>query len=312
MFKHKRQAGSGLHIYKLKKMQTMAIILLIVLVVTVPILMISKLQNKLGNEKRELLRQWEAGDYEQVYEISKNALINKPLDYFLLTINGFASFELGISQINNHNTFIFIDESIHSLRKALLQKESTNDGRVYYVLGKAYGYKGDEYADLTINYLENALRLSYNADDINEFLGLAYAAVGDYRSSVEVFTQALASSQKATDKLLLSIARSYLALEENDIAKAYLLRCLDISNDIRSIVTARFLLADVLVKTGDDEAAENQYNSIIYESGENAEARYQLGELYNRQGDTTRARSEWRMAYRLDPAHARARQRLNI
>ena len=29
-------------------------------------------------------------------------------------------------------------------------------------------------------------------------------------------------------------------------------------------------------------------------------------------GDTTRARSEWRMAFRQDPSHVRARARLNI
>jgi tetratricopeptide (TPR) repeat protein len=64
--------------------------------------------------------------------------------------------------------------------------------------------------------------------------------------------------------------------------------------------------------TGEYKSAEEQYNVIIETSGENAEVHFQLGELYNLQGDTTRARAEWRLAYRQDPAHAKARARLNI
>jgi tetratricopeptide (TPR) repeat protein len=290
----------------------MAVILLVVLLVSVPILIVSNVKNRVGNEKKELLRLWNEQDYEQTYKISESALFFKPMDYFLLTINGFSAYQLGISQININNSLVFIDAGIQSLRKALLLKESANDGRVFYVLGKAYSYKGNEYADLAIKYLEAAQNLSYNADDISEYLGIAYAAIGDYRGSVEAFTQALASSEKITDTLLLSIARSYVALEEYNIAKAYLQRCIEISLDSKSIRTARFLLADVYMQTQEHEAAENQFISIINETGENAEVHFQLGELYNLRGDATRARSEWRLAYRLDPAHTKARTRLNI
>jgi tetratricopeptide (TPR) repeat protein len=71
------------------------------------------------------------------------------------------------------------------------------------------------------------------------------------------------------------------------------------------------MLAEIYNKLNEFEMAENQYLIILNETGENAEARFQLGELYNRQGDSTRARFEWRMAFRLNPAHAEARARLN-
>jgi Tfp pilus assembly protein PilF len=51
---------------------------------------------------------------------------------------------------------------------------------------------------------------------------------------------------------------------------------------------------------------------ILGEAGENAEARYQLGELYALQGETARARAEWRLALRADPAHLKARSRLSL
>jgi tetratricopeptide (TPR) repeat protein len=72
------------------------------------------------------------------------------------------------------------------------------------------------------------------------------------------------------------------------------------------------LLGDIFRLTGDYDFAEEQYLTILSESGENAEAHYQLGELYNLKGNTTKARAEWRLAYRQDPAHSKTRERLNI
>jgi tetratricopeptide (TPR) repeat protein len=264
-----------------------------------------------------LLRLWEAGEIRQAFNLSGAALAGQPMDYFLLTIHGFTAYQLGISQINAYDTGIFIDDCIRSLRKAMLLENAATDGRVYYVLGKAYTYKGEAYVDLAVRYLEKARSLSYDAADIPEYLGLAYAAAGDYRSSVAAFSLALepASAEaggRPSDMLLLSIARSYLALEEFDPARAYLLRCIEVSPDSNIILAARFLLAEIALKAGDDEGAEKQLMTILDEAGNNAEAHYQLGELYTLRGDTTKARSEWRLALRADPAHAKARGRLNM
>jgi tetratricopeptide (TPR) repeat protein len=295
----------------LKRVYTTLAVLFIVFAFAGSTYLVFRLRTGVGNERREILYFWNNRDFEQVYEISRNALLQRPVDYFLLTINGFSAYQLGISQINNQNMLAFINESIFSLRKALIHKESANDGRLFYVLGKAYGYKGREFSDLAIKYLEKAKSLSYDAQDIPEFLGLAYAAAGDYRSSVAAFSQAFLPDRAPSDNLLLSIARSYMAMGEFDMAAVYLMRCVEISPDSRSVVIARFLLGEIYMLTGEYDKAEEQFLSIINEAGANAEVHFQLGELYNLKGDTTRARSEWRIANRLDPAHARARARLN-
>jgi tetratricopeptide (TPR) repeat protein len=312
MFNNKTWSRYGRQIYKQKIIRALAVVFSVVIVAVISIFVVSRVRSGVVNEKREVLRVWNEGDYRQSYEISKNALINKPIDYFLLTINGFSAYQMGISQINNQNTIFYIDESIRSLRKSLLLKDSNSDGRICYVLGKAYSYKGSEYADLTIKYLERANDFSYDAQDIPEFLGLAYAACGDYRSSVEAFSQAFIPGKPPSDTLLLSIARSYMAMEEFNMAIGYLQRCIEMSPDSKSIVIARFLLAEIYIASGDYDSAEKNYLSILDDTGESAEVHFQLGELYNLKGDTTRARSEWRNAFRQDPAHARARARLNI
>jgi tetratricopeptide (TPR) repeat protein len=265
-------------------------------------------------ERKELLQLWEDGSYEEVYFRSQAALALRPMDYFLLTMNGFSAYQLGYSQITNLNAAQYFDDCIWKLRKALLQKNAHNDGRLYYVLGKAYSYKDGSYSDLTVKYLENARELSYSARDIPEYLGMAYKALGDYRSSVAAFSEALGAEGTGgpSGQLLLEIAESYFALDEFEMARSYLCRCIEISADSRSVLSARLLLAEILRKIGENAGAEKQLLEVIAETGENAEARYLLGELYFQQGDTARARAEWRLALRSDPAHLRARSRLSM
>jgi tetratricopeptide (TPR) repeat protein len=223
-------------------------------------------------------------------------------------LNGFSAYQLAVAQINSFDTASYIDGCIWSLRKALLTAEGARDPRVYYVLGKAYYYKGGAYADLSAEYLEKARAAGSEAGDIPEYLGLAYAALKDYRSSVAAFSLALdPAGEGDPDLLLLAIAKSYTELEELDPARAYLLRCVESSRDFDTVVSARLLLGDVLRRAGDSAGAEAQYLAIIDGGAENAEAHFQLGELYAQRGDNTRARAEWRRAVRIDPAHRAAR-----
>ena len=281
-----------------------------------------KLKGQGGNDRGELQGLFESGDFDKAYTRSREMLNEKPLDFFLLTINGFSAYQLAIAQINNFDTLSYVDSCIWALRKAMLSKEGSRDGRIFYVLGKAYYYKGRGYADLAVNYLEKARTAAYRAADIPEYLGLAYAAIRDFRSSVAAFTLALAGeggpgayadargkNSNPSDVLLLSIAKSYLGLGEHESGKAYLIHCLEVSKDSRTMAAARLLLGNILFKTGDVPGAEAEYLIVIKDNGENAEAHYQLGELYASVGDTTRARAEWRRALRIDPAHGPARSR---
>jgi tetratricopeptide (TPR) repeat protein len=284
-------------------------------VILVFLLLMPSIYNKFIGQnlaaRRQLRDYFETGAFEAAYTQSALMLIEKPLDPFLLTIHGFSAYQLAIAQINNLDTLSYMDDSIWSLRKALLSRENSNDGRVFYVLGKAYFYKGYGYADLSVKYLEKALAANFIAADIPEYLGLAYAAIGDYRNSVAAFSLALTGEREPSDVLLLAIARSYLALENFETARAYLVRSLEVSLDSRTISTARLVLGNTLLQIGDLEAAEAEYLRLLEEYGENAEAHFQLGELYALGGDMTRARAEWRRALRLDPTHGPARSRLN-
>ena len=181
-------------------------------------------------------------------------------------------------------------------------------------------YKGDSFADSAVNCLEKAREMSFNVADIPEYLGMAYFSIGDYRSSVAAFSEALnprdgeetGSANRNPGLLLLRMAESYFALHEYEQARAYLLRCIEVSPDSNILLQAKLLLAHCLKNSGDIAGAVKQLTEILAESGDNAEVHFQLGELYAQMGDNARARAEWRQAVRADPAHAGARMWLSL
>jgi tetratricopeptide (TPR) repeat protein len=314
MAKEYSRSSYGFQVRRKQLVKTSLVVLTLVLCVSLAVV-VSGWRDRLGNEKRELLRLWDEGLYDGAFELSRAELENNPTDYFLLTIHGFSAYQLAIAQINSFDTLTYVDQCIWSLRKALQIKSGVNDGRLQYVLGKAYYRKGSGYEDLAIQCLEEARALSYAAVDIPEHLGLLYAATRDYRASVEAFSLALVPGEEGgggeipPEHLLLAMARSYLALEEPENATAYLVRCMEISRDSNTIITVRLLLGDIFAKAGNLNDAEAQYQAILDEDGENADAHYQLGELYYARGNTTRTRAELRNALKIDPAHELARAR---
>ncbi|MDR2619374.1 MAG: tetratricopeptide repeat protein [Treponema sp.] len=306
------KSGYGAGFHRKRALRKAALVFFAVfLIVLIPALFIKWGGSGVSGQK-DLRALWESGSFAEVYAETGAMLQETPLDYFLLTSRGFSAYQLASAQINHYDTQTYIDDCIWSLRKAMLSGDTRTRGQLYYVLGKAYYDKGSGYADLAVKYLEKARDSGYGVVDIPQYLGLAYAAVRDYRSSVAAFSLALGGPDSPSDVLLLSIARSYLALEEYESAGAYLIRCVDVSKDSKLIASARLLLGSILAKKGDASGAEAQYLKVLEEEGENADAHYQLGELYDTGGDPIRARAEWRRAVRIDPAHRQARARLNI
>jgi len=296
-----------------KRAIKLVIFLFVVLILSVSIFIFVR-QKRLEqvNNRNNLLTLWNNGQYEQVLLEANNNLQKKPLDIFYLMIYGFSAFQVAEAQIAPQDAQVYYDECISSLRKVLLHDSANKDGRIPYVLGKAYYKSGPSFADSAILYLEKAKQLGYSAPDLYEYLGLAYAAVKDYRNSVAAFSLVLQPDKEVSDILLLAMAKSYIGLEEYDNAKAYLYRCIENTKDDELRAKARLLLAPLLVSEGKQQEAIDQYLAIIADNDQNAEAHYQLGELYANVGDSIKARAEWRKTLKIDPNHGPARNRLSM
>jgi tetratricopeptide (TPR) repeat protein len=273
----------------------------------------AKLPRVFADEKKAIQTLWENAAYRETFNISEEMLKDSPLDYDFLVLRGFSAYQLSLSQITEADKQVYIDMSIRDLRKALVVKSTDKDGLIFYVLGKAYYCKGANFADLAVKFLEQSKKIQWEQDramDMSEWLGLAYAALHDYPSSADTFTEALNVRQPPSDLLLLAIAQSYMQFD-SDMAVSYLKLCINTSKDYKAVVQARLLLGRIF-EQGDIQAAKEQYTEILTSIGENAESRYRLGEIYAKENDLIRARAEWRKAINADPTHGPSRERLSI
>lgn len=256
----------------------------------------------------KVMKDWNNQDYMAVYEKTGRILDKKPLDSQALMFRGFACYYLAMAQIEAGLSEAYIDEGIENLRNALENCDLGLRPRIAYVLGKAYYQKGAYYADLACQYLDEAYISGFEADDLAEYRGLSYAALGDYEKSQECFTEAL--TVNSSDLLLFAIAQNYYNVENMDMSKQYLNQVIDMTKDADMEIKARLLLAEIFVQGGDWSQAESQYDIVLEKQPDNADAYYGYGLIYEGMGDTAKARSYWRKALSLNPAHEKTRIKL--
>ncbi len=257
---------------------------------------------------------WNQYDYEKVYESSKDFLQKDPYNNSVLQYHGYSCFFLSISQNDTSLAQEYLDESINSLRLALYEADKSSIPQIQYILGKAYFSKNTVssyyYSDLAIKYLTLAKKNNYNADDIYEYLGLSYASLGMTMESISAFTEAL--TVRESDFLLLSIAKQYFKASNYDVSEQYLFRIIKESENDEIKLEAKNYLGNIYFEKGNYDKAEQQFNDVIENYSNCADAHYGLGLIYEKQGNLVKARAEWRQAQKIQVNHAGALKKLSI
>jgi tetratricopeptide (TPR) repeat protein len=306
--------------------KTLSVAVLIPALIVCAVLLVNNIIRSGTVDQKAIAALWNGGNYEEVYRITGELETKRPGDYFVLCMRGFSAFQLSLVQTSNKDMLAYIDECIWTLRKTLILKDTgtgIDPSLAKYILGKAYYYKGAEWADMAVVYLEGANAAGYSAPDIPEYLGLSYAAIHEYEKSIQSYSAVLDSAfynasvgesadDRIRDLVLLNIAKSYIELDEDAAAKAYLTQCLEISPDEEVRVEAQLLLAGVYSHEGNYAVSEAAYLQVLEWVGENAKTRFLLGELYEKTGDLTKARAEWRKSIRADPTFEAARAKLGL
>lgn len=267
------------------------------------------------NSISKLYEAWNENDIESVYKISSSILDKKPLHNTALTFRGYSAFKLAVSEPDdNLQTQAYIDSAINDLRVAIQSAKKQTLPQLYYVLGLTYFYKNKlssyyYYADLSVKYLEKALTEGYKSKDIPELLGLDYADLGNSGKSIEYFGQALLLHE--SDTLLYNIAIQYYNNGQKDIAKQYIVRAIELSNDDGILLDSHNLMARIYIEEENFSSAKKELDSILEKNENFADAHYGLGVLYEKQGDMIKARSEWRKCLKLQVNHPGALKKLS-
>lgn len=265
-------------------------------------------QFTMGPVQVNVLELWNNGSYDEIIEYGKEELKVNPLDSGTLIFSGFSFFHKGIAEVTIEKKLAYIDQAIQVLRKALLIQDSPLRSEIYYILGKAYFHKGKYYSDLSIAFLKRALEMNYTASDVFEYLGLAYSQIGKYNESNDYFMKAAESN--ASDLLLWTLGQTNFQMGKFDTAISYLKNSINKTQDRNLEQRCRFLLGEIYMKTKQWDKAESEYNLILSKNANSADAHYFLGEIFLQQGNKEKARAEWRKAFKIDPLHFNANQRL--
>lgn len=251
----------------------------------------------------KLVSQWSEYDYAGVYETASTLLEKKILNNTVHTYRGYAAYYLGVSETDSTLAQEYINDSISSLRIALLTAKERTVPQITYMLGKAYFYKNiicsyHYYADLAVKYLEKAKELGYKADDIPEYLGISYGQLGMSFESIARFSEALLIRE--SDSLLLSIAEQYYKAGQFSASKQYLFQVTSQAQDDNLLLKAQTLLAKIYLDEENYDEAKKLFDLILEKNENSADAHYGLGVVYEKKGDLVRARSEWRKTLKID------------
>lgn len=255
---------------------------------------------------------FEAGEFGQTVAIVDDILEEDPLNASALVLKGFAHYHRGVNSIAVDERSRDLDTAIVSLRRALLLGSVPASERVYHVLGKAYYHKGPYFVDSAIAYLEESVAAGYDQSESYEYLGLAYSDSGNYRQSADNYLLALrARPVEERDVIYVFLAQSYRELDDLEEAAYYLRLAINTSQDSFLTLQAQFALAEVLNELGNTDQAVLQYEAILEENPQSAEALIRLGDIYEETGNPERARFYWRrVVTEVDPENREAIERL--
>lgn len=304
-------AKRNIHFWKKAKK-----VFFIVLISAGVILILSHFIVKNKNSKitaNSIAEKWQEYDYAAVYEMSKQYLQDDPYNNKALTYYAYAAFYLSVAQNDTSLAQEYLDECINNLRLALYDADDDLIPQLQYMLGKAYFYKNTistyYYADLAVEYLNLARQNGYQADDISEYLGLSYAALGMTMESISAFTEALLVRE--SDYLLLSIAEQYYKSAQYNASEQYLFRIINSSDNDELKLKSKLLLGNIYIDKEDYDNALKEFEGILEENENSADAHYGIGLIYEKQNNIVKARAEWRKAKRIQPNHAGALKKLS-
>ena len=259
---------------------------------------------------KEVYADWNAQNYENVYQKTETILKKRAYDGEALALRGFSAYYIFAEQTDFSISYSYLNDSILNLRQAMYRVSKAYQPKIAYVLGKAYYQKGYYYADLALKYLDIAYDSGEEFKDLSEFRGMSASILGDSERAIEAFTEALAD--KPSDLLFFALAENYIKISDKQNAKLYLFETIDKTKDTLLELKCRYLLGSLFLEDNKIEEAAKEFNIILEKDSTSADAHYGLGVIYELQGDMIKARAEWRRALKLDPLHPKTRVKLNL
>lgn len=314
------QGFSSYNKNKLKKGKNIIAIVLIIALIVAAVFLIIRFGSK-GAEAPELELLYQNIEFKKLNEEAEKILIENPLDYETLVLNGLGYFYRGVEIFSEESRIPFFELAVQNLRKAELVG-SGHKAKIEYMVGRAYYLMGRQYHDLALKYLLESLNHNFQGEEVYITLGMTYKSLGFYKNALEYFYQALDADK--SEVLYNSIAYThYLAGEFNKAEEVYAFIIDKFNNNEFTNnefkVSVTFQLGLIYLDRDELEKAQQQFEAVIAENNKHVDAYYFLGNVYEKQAENNpqlrnkyliKARSEWRNAYKIDHIHSGVLEKL--
>ena len=200
------------------------------------------------------------GDFDKCIEYCKKALETRPVDVRILNILGMAYMRKGL-----------INDAIFEFNKII----DINSDFIPAFLNLADINIAVNKPDIAALLYKSALKVNPDAVEARFGLGNAYALMGKYSDSVTEF-ESIIKKYPNNVNVHISLARSYIALDNNVKAQEAAMNALSIETDNP---TARSVLAQIYVGNEEVPQAINQLKRVLPDNSKLLNV-YDLGILY--------------------------------
>ncbi|TVQ25572.1 MAG: tetratricopeptide repeat protein [Spirochaetaceae bacterium] len=265
--------------------------------------------NRTGIDRGEIETLWDRREFFELIRLTDDLLAADPLDVDALIFRGLAGYYGAASDIDLENRDELIRDSIRYLRRARTLSGERLSAEIHFVLGLAYYEQGRHFADLAVDHLNQAVELGVDNASVYEFLGLSYERLYDRDRAINNLL--LAADRAPRDISFLAVAERLVENNQASEALPHLHRVISESDEPRLVHQARFILGQIELSEARYEQAEEQFQAVLQDDPNSADAHFYLGELFDAMGDGVRARAQWRNALQIDSGHAAALRRLD-
>ncbi len=249
---------------------------------------------------------WEESNYQELVRFAEETLAEHPLDGNSLFYAGLGHFYISNASVEIQEQQRHLQEAIINLRQVLILEHAPQRDIVNYTLGRAYFHKGQFYYELAIEYILAAIDAGFVDPQAYQYLGGAYAKIGDNEKSIRYLESALESF--STPDLKMALAELYILNQRygdaNNIINELYTQIAADDSDARTVQRVTLLKINLEIESGRYDVAKSLLEDFVDQYPNNAEGYYLFGVLYERDQQPEQARYQWRTAVRVNPHHS--------
>ncbi|MCL2521187.1 MAG: tetratricopeptide repeat protein, partial [Spirochaetaceae bacterium] len=215
-----------------------------------------------------------------------------------LAFSGFANYYLAIFSSEIELRQRYLSNAIFQLRRYLSLSSGRFKGEASYILALAYYSSGPSFANLVINYLQQAIAAGFERETMNEYFALAHSILGQNEEALFYFSQI--NTAERTFLFYFNLAEAYAGTGQHNLSEQNFLRVINEANNDHLIDRARFRLGVLYLNSSRYPEAQQIFEAFLARHPTNADAFHYLGDVFWALGNQTRARQLWREAIRFD------------